>query len=185
MRTNLMCCAIVMALTLGCSQKSGFDMVMPGSAVTVTERNGSTVSGRLVEVSSDEVVVDPPEEGRRVLRRDEVASIAVLEDRREATVVERLAMSMSDEGLSIEPALVRVRMREVTVPAGATIDATLETPVGSDVSRVETPVVARVVRDLQIDGDTIIRLGRNTERQRGQCREAGESQGPRERGIPL
>ena len=61
---------------------------------------------------------------------------------------------------SEHPAELRVaRWKDVTVPAGTTIDATLETDVGSDVSRLEGPVSARVSDAVTIDGTTVIPAG--------------------------
>jgi hypothetical protein len=152
MRTNLMCGAIVLALALGCSEKNGFDSLPPGALVTVTEQDGTQVTGRLVEVGPEEVVVDPPSEGRRVMRRDGVTSIAVMD--------EEVAPSgeSSSAGSADEKAL-REQWTEVTIPAGAEFDATLETAVGSDVSRIEGPVTARLANDVLVDGRTAVAAG--------------------------
>jgi hypothetical protein len=153
MSIKLMCGAMVIALALGCSQKNGFDTLPPGSLVTVTQQDGSTVTGRLVEVSPDEVVVDPPDKGRRVMRRDGVSSIAVT-DVALAPDADRSATEPSDD-----VTLARAQWTEITLPAGAVLQATLETAVGSDVSKVETPVTARVANDVEIDGQTVIPAG--------------------------
>jgi hypothetical protein len=148
-----MCCALALAVVIGCRTKSGFDSLSPGSVVTVTEQDGTKVTGRLVEVGPDEVVVDPPREGRRVMRREGVSSITVMD---EAPVAEGEA-SASAAGRDAAPA--RSEWTEITVPAGAVLQATLETAVGSDVSRVESPLTARVASDVEIDGLTVIPAG--------------------------
>ncbi len=155
MRTKLMCCAVALTLAAGCSRKTGFDAVPPGSAVTVTERDGTMVSGRLLEVGAQEIVVDPPGEGRRVIRRDEVTSIALIDENPDAAAVGEVTVSASERAAELRVA----RWKDVTVPAGTTIDATLETDVGSDVSRLEGPVSARVSDAVTIDGTTVIPAG--------------------------
>jgi hypothetical protein len=51
------------------------------------------------------------------------------------------------------------KWREVTIPAGTTLPVALETAVGSDTSRVEDPVRARVTRPIVIDGVTVVPEG--------------------------
>jgi hypothetical protein len=147
MRTNLICGAVVLALAVGCSQRNGFDTLPPGSLVTVTEQDGTEVTGRLVEVSPDEVVVDPPNEGRRVMRRDAVTSISLRDE----------PVAGGDSAANAEAE--SEQWTEVTIPAGAVFDARLETAVGSDVSAVEGPVTARVASDVVIDGRTGVPAG--------------------------
>jgi len=49
--------------------------------------------------------------------------------------------------------------REVTVPEGTRLPIVLETTVGSDVSRVEEPVHARLSRDVKVRGDVVVPEG--------------------------
>lgn len=49
--------------------------------------------------------------------------------------------------------------REVTVPAGTRLPIVLETTVGSDISRVEQPVQARISRAVIVRGQTVIPQG--------------------------
>ena len=51
----------------------------------------------------------------------------------------------------------------ITVPAGTTLPIVLETTVGSDISRAEEPVSARVVRPVTVDGVTAIPDGSTLE----------------------
>src|SRR5262249_10863694 len=46
--------------------------------------------------------------------------------------------------------------REVTVPAGTSLSVVLDTPVGSDISRVEQPVHAHLARSVLVNGATAI-----------------------------
>lgn len=49
--------------------------------------------------------------------------------------------------------------REVTIPAGTVIPVTLDTSVGSDISRVEQPVSGHVSRPIVIGGKTVLPAG--------------------------
>jgi hypothetical protein len=50
-------------------------------------------------------------------------------------------------------------VREVTIPAGTVLPITLDTTVGSDISRVEQPVAAHLTRPLVIGGHTVLAAG--------------------------
>jgi len=52
-----------------------------------------------------------------------------------------------------------IPMREVTIPAGTKLPVTLDTTVGSDVSRVEERVTAHLTRPLVLDGVTVLPAG--------------------------
>jgi hypothetical protein len=49
--------------------------------------------------------------------------------------------------------------REITLPAGTRLPVVLETTVGSDTSRVEQPVRARLARAVSVRGDTVLPAG--------------------------
>ncbi|HEV8210659.1 MAG TPA: hypothetical protein VGP77_11075 [Vicinamibacterales bacterium] len=49
--------------------------------------------------------------------------------------------------------------REVTLPAGTQLAVTLDTPVGSDTSRVEQPVAAHLTRPIHVQGQTVLAAG--------------------------
>lgn len=63
------------------------------------------------------------------------------------------------EPRAAEPLPVAVTWREVTIPAGTPLAVTLDTPVGSDTSRVEEPVTAHLARSIQVHGDTVLAAG--------------------------
>jgi hypothetical protein len=63
------------------------------------------------------------------------------------------------EPRAAEPVPVAAAWREVTIPAGTLLRITLDTPVGSDTSRVEEPVTAHVARSIQVHGDTVLPAG--------------------------
>jgi hypothetical protein len=52
-----------------------------------------------------------------------------------------------------------VAWREVTIPAGTRLPIVLETAVGSDISRIEEPVHARLSRAVTVDGVTALAEG--------------------------
>lgn len=52
-----------------------------------------------------------------------------------------------------------IAVREVTIPAGTVLPVTLDTTVGSDISRVEQPVAGHLTRPLVIDGVTVLPAG--------------------------
>jgi len=54
---------------------------------------------------------------------------------------------------------VAVEEREITIPAGTIIPVTLDTSIGSDISRVEQAVSAHVTRPVVIDGHTALPAG--------------------------
>ena len=56
-------------------------------------------------------------------------------------------------------AMTTAAARESTVPAGTAFRVRLETPVGSDSSRVEAPVHARLVNPIVIGGRTVVPAG--------------------------
>jgi hypothetical protein len=58
-----------------------------------------------------------------------------------------------------EPAPTAEEWREITIPAGTQLAVTLDTPVGSDTSRVEQPVAAHLTRPLHIQGQTVLAAG--------------------------
>ena len=58
-----------------------------------------------------------------------------------------------------EPASAAARVREVTIPAGTTLPIVLDTPVGSDTSRVEEQVTAHLSRPLTLHGETVLPEG--------------------------
>ena len=49
--------------------------------------------------------------------------------------------------------------REITIPAGTTLNVTLDTAVGSDTSRVEEAVTAHLTRAIHVQGQTVLPEG--------------------------
>ena len=76
-----------------------------------------------------------------------------------------VATSGADSTPSSDPSLLsslfrrEPEWREVTIPSGTRLLITLETSVGSDISRVEQPVQARLSKGIAVDGQTVLPAG--------------------------
>src|SRR4051812_871702 len=64
-----------------------------------------------------------------------------------------------DAGTAGTPGLHPAAVREVTLPAGTVLPVDLETSVGSDISRVEQPVQARLRRAVTVNGVQVLPAG--------------------------
>ena len=166
--------AVVLAVSIaasGCSKGSALE-VGEGSDVTVQKKDGVMVAGRLVEVKSDQVVVDTRAGERTPVPRAEIATI-----RAEVKSAEARPDAASQAGgnarggderksggsrrpaepaaSSNRPARVYDRTpeyREVTLPAGTVLPVELQTAVGSDTSRIEDAVRATLRRAVTVAG---------------------------------
>jgi len=65
----------------------------------------------------------------------------------------------ADAARAAEPAPAAAAWREITLPAGTQLAVTLDTPVGSDTSRVEQPIAAHLTRPLHLKGQTVLAAG--------------------------
>jgi hypothetical protein len=53
----------------------------------------------------------------------------------------------------------RAASREITIPSGTQLSVALDTPVGSDTSRVEEAVTAHLTRPVRVEGQTVLPAG--------------------------
>jgi hypothetical protein len=53
----------------------------------------------------------------------------------------------------------RAASREITIPSGTQLSVALDTPVGSDTSRVEEAVTAHLTRPVRVEGQTVLEAG--------------------------
>ena len=60
---------------------------------------------------------------------------------------------------SASPAAATASAREITIPAGTQLTVTLDTPVGSDTSRVEESVTAHLAHPFRLEGQTVLAEG--------------------------
>lgn len=122
---------------VSCQRTPTLEEMPAGTDVTIQMEDGRHVTGKLVNVDRETVVVSHDRtDGKISVTR---ASIADVQPREDA---------------SSKPAL-----REVVVPAGAMLETRLETAVASDASSVEQPVQATLTEALVADGIIVAPAG--------------------------
>lgn len=144
--------SIVLALAavtvIGCSngQAKGPALeVKPGSDVTLRKTDGVTVSGRLVEVQPDQVIVEMRNGEKKPVARAQIASV-------QADVKALEEVKPAAEAAVEKAADDRPKYREVTIPTGTVLPVELQSAVASDTSNIEDPVRATLRRAIVIDG---------------------------------
>lgn len=70
-----------------------------------------------------------------------------------------------------------VQFREITVPAGTAVSMTLENAVGSDTSKPEDPVRAKLSRAIVVDGTSVVPAGAEVMGTVLEAKESGKVQG--------
>ena len=157
--------ALVLACAVaGCSKGDAYREayeVPAGSDVTVEKRDGVVVSGKLIEVKSDQVVLQSPGGERTPIRRAEIKSLA-------ATVPEAAGRPVPAAGPAAaaprdaDPAPTAAAApvsREVTLPAGTVLPVELTSSVASDTSRAEDEVRGTLRRPVSVDGVQVLPAG--------------------------
>ena len=162
-----------LAATVGCSDGRAALEVKPGSTVTLQKKDGVTVSGRLVEVKPEHLVVET-RTGRTEVRRAEVTTIKTdstspLSDAT-APAVQAVGSMGREAGAGVVPAANTAdapragsddpdrtaaslpAFREVTLPAGTVLPVELTTRVGSEISSVEDAVRGTLRRAVVVSG---------------------------------
>lgn len=156
---------------VGCSSDAEPPMEV-GSDITLQKADGVQVSGRIVEVQPEHVVVESPQGSRTTVRRAEIRQWQSLQLRQEAaptsgdTKPQPSTAAADDRPAGTNPDEPRAATRpsepayrEITVPAGTVLPLTLRTAVASDTSDVEDQVRATVRRAVTIDGVEVIPAG--------------------------
>ena len=166
--------AIIVIATLvasvGCSDGRSALEVKPGSAVTLRTKDGVTVSGRLIEVKPEHLVVET-RTGRTEVRRAEVTALKTDSALNDVAVpaVQPVGSTGRQPGDAVVPAVdtgavpkadgdvshraARVpEYREVTLPAGTVLPVELTTRVGSEISSVEDAVRGTLRRPVVVGG---------------------------------
>ncbi len=170
----------------GCSRGGDDDPLAleTGRDVTLNTSEGVTVSGRLVEVRPEHVIVEQQDGARKSVARREITSVAAATPRktpapagadRPATpaagsgaagdAADRTVETTPDryagpvEGTPSAPATRRAGHRSVTVPSGTLLPVELSSAIASDSSRVEDPVRATLRRALVVDGVQVLPAG--------------------------
>jgi hypothetical protein len=164
-------CVLTIALAAGataCGEKDRLE-IPEGSDVTLQKRDGVVVSGRLVEVKPERVVVELRDGKRTEVPRTEIASlktasVAAAKDASaessgapassgQAARANGNAATGGDAKAKDESETSSAPMyREVTIPAGTALPLELKSGVASDTSKVEEPVRAALRRAVRIDG---------------------------------
>jgi len=219
---------IVLALTLGLASCTKTETYPLGNDVTVTKGDGASVSGRLVEVKTDRIVVQRPDGGNTEVLKSQIASLkagALVAEPKPATtaapptaapttppataeavpppsVAEPKAPAAVDskplapkprptagakpnpathadnspaptahaaeptaevahkEPAPPPPPAVKVpEYRDVTIPSGMTLSATLTTSLASDTSKVEDTVHATLKSPVSVEGFELVPAG--------------------------
>jgi len=128
---------LMSTLVAACDQAQALEEIPAGTEVTIAMEDGSLVKGRLSVVDPETVVLTAnPNDAKAEVRRTAITQVT-----------------------TAEQAVDQPERREVTVPADTTIEATLETALASNTSRVEDPVRATLSSPLTVDGVTVVAAG--------------------------
>ena len=171
---SLAICALTFALVsaTACSREKGGLEIPAGSDVTVQKRDGVVVSGRLIEVKPERVVLELQDGKRTEVPRSEIASLnttTVAGQRTQRDVVGSTAVAAASgsspvstpakpEDSTPKPeaptssAAAAPEYREVTIPSGTVLPLELKSSVGSDTSHVEDAVRATLQRSVRVSG---------------------------------
>jgi hypothetical protein len=164
---------VTLAASVGCSDGRSALEVKPGSSVTLQKKDGVTVSGRLIEVKPEHLVVET-RTGRTEVRRAEVTTLrtdsaSALNDVA-APAVQPVGSIGRGPGDTVVPAVntgdaakadgddasrraaTGPDYREVTLPAGTVLPVELTTRVGSEISSVEDAVRGTLRRSVTVGG---------------------------------
>jgi hypothetical protein len=121
-----------------CQRAAALEEMPAGTDVTIEMQDGRRVSGALVSVDPETVVVTGKQnDGRVWVTRTNIAEV------KEAPT----------------GAAAAAAPRVVTVPAGSRLEVTLETAVASNTNSVEDPVRATLIAPLVVDGVTVAPRG--------------------------
>lgn len=168
------------AVAVGACSRGDALEIPAGSDVTVQQKDGVTVEGRLIEVDGDRVIVESRDGVKTTIARTQIAQLrsTPLPSRPEAAAAPAATATATAATASTEeprrergpsaPAVEREaeadpdpapRYREVTLPAGTMLPLTLRTSVGSDTSNVEDQVRATLRSDVTRNGVEVLPAG--------------------------
>lgn len=167
----------VLGLTLtlmGCARTDARE-IPAGTDVTVQKKDGASLSGRLVEVNTEQVVIESKDGVKLSVPRSLVESVkpALAAERRDAQAKAATATTSEAPSAPAPPeapavpapddggqrAAKRPEFREVMVPAGTVLRLTLATPVASDTSHVEDAVRATLRTPVTAEGIQALPVG--------------------------
>lgn len=150
---------VVLSLS-ACNTRDNGLQIPTGSDVTVEKRDGVKVEGKLIEVQPDHVVVELRDGAKRNVPRAEIAKVHAATEQPKEVKPEGVpttgAKPESGRGPNAEASTAAADpapvYREVTIPAGTVLKATLNTAVGSDSSNPEDQVRATLKTPVTIGG---------------------------------
>lgn len=148
---------VILGVTVGfagCSKQDSLE-IPTGSDVTVQKRDGVNVSGRLVEVKPEQVVLESPSGVKMLVPRSEIASVRATP----ATPAAETKAEATPATEPIKPSTPLLEYREVTIPAGTVLPLQLTSSVASDTSQVEDKVSATLRSGLRVDGVVVLPAG--------------------------
>lgn len=170
MKTTIL--ILTLAIAAGaCSRGDAFE-TPTGSDVTVQQKDGVTVTGKLVEVGADQVIVEGRDGVKSTIARAQIAELRttpavtpapameVKAEEKAASVPSAREAGPSAPAAETEaPTDPAPRYREVTLPAGTVLPLTLRTSVGSDTSSIEDPVRATLRSGVRSGGVEVLPAG--------------------------
>ena len=161
---KLLIAVLVVFSVPACNRKEDGLQIPTGSDVTVERRDGVKVEGKLIEVQPDRVVLQLRDGGKRDVPRAEIATVRAATQPSGETARDGIATTGSKPPdvepkapdaaatASADPERTTPAYREVTIPAGTVLKATLNTAVASDTSNPEDQVRATLTAPISVDG---------------------------------
>jgi hypothetical protein len=161
---NLVLVLGLTAALAGCARKD-LPEIPTGSDVSVQKHDGVTVTGRLVEVKPEQIVVETRDGTKIQVPRSEIATLRAIttepakpQPSAGAVATTGTPSAAPEAEKAGSPGAVakmferKPEYREVTVPAGTVLPLELTTAVSSDASNVEDPVRATLRTGVSVDG---------------------------------
>ena len=168
----------VLGLTMtlaGCARTDARE-IPAGTDVTVQKKDGASLAGRLVEVTTEQVVIESKDGVKTSVPLSLVESVKPGPAAAERADAQAKAAATTGEAPGAaaprapappeapavpapEDTAKRPEFREVTVPAGTVLRVTLATPVASDTSHVEDAVRATLRSPVTAEGIQALPVG--------------------------
>ena len=174
---------IVLGITIvlaACARNEAYE-IPTGSDVTLQKKDGVSVSGKLLEVKAEQVVLESRDGVKMEIPRSQIASLKPTpppDAPRDVPPKAATGTAGETPGASVPPAppapptalrpgtLERepqtrrpLEFREVTLPAGTVLAVTLGTSLASDTSKVEDPVRATLRTPVSAGGVEALPVG--------------------------
>ena len=160
--------AVTAVLSLcACNRTEDGLQIPTGSDVTVEKRDGVKVEGKLIEVKPDHLVLQTADGATRDVPRADVKSVQAAAERPKDVAPESVPTTgtaargpnVESEPAKADSTSTAAGYREVTIPAGTVLKATLNTAVASDTSNPEDQVRATLSAPVTVDGQRALPSG--------------------------